>query len=66
MIELTRNKLYNHWMISLKAVTIIVAATSNKHDNCQIRYNNATPHCFYILGKKGRIEDKGKAAVASG
>jgi hypothetical protein len=24
------------------------------------------PHCFYILGKKGRIEDKGKAAVASG
>jgi hypothetical protein len=50
-------------MISLKAMTIIVAATS------MIITKSVTtmpPHCFYILGKKVRIEDKGKVAVAGG
>jgi hypothetical protein len=51
-------------MISLKAMTIIVAATS-----MIIAKSVATMplHCSYIVGKKGRIEyNKGKAAVAGG
>jgi hypothetical protein len=51
-------------MINLKAMTIIVTATS-----IMIVKSVTTmpPHCFYILGKKGRIEyNKGKVAVAGG